>query len=228
MFGRLGAADLASGLVAIVLGAVGSLHPSAKPEMSELIWQFGAGIFVIWLGARFLLAPYWIYREQKKTIDRLEGTNKLKLIFAYSEPYVPKTDTSISNPYCVGIKNMDPQNMIHNAEVCLTGNFIGGNISRRLRLLGQDRDIVDIPSGKVEMFEVSYLNDQKNIVLCFIDRNEIPSGKYRVKIKAYGQGTGAVNGLFSLKVNKKGRLEFTPRLKKIVEDHSWKNWEGIG
>jgi len=56
----------------IILPIVLKYIPSLEQAMSELVWQIPLGVFSTLTIARLTLAPYWIYKKEKKHSQELE------------------------------------------------------------------------------------------------------------------------------------------------------------
>lgn len=67
----LGPADLLSGVAGAALGVVARLNPQLAPAMNELLWQVPLWALAAAMAVRLLLAPYWIWLDDQKSIAAL-------------------------------------------------------------------------------------------------------------------------------------------------------------
>lgn len=119
----VGPIDLWSGLAGVILNGVGHYVPWVEQAMGNLSWQIPLWAAAAIVVVRLLMAPYWIWRDQKQRLDDLEArlTPRLSLTFAPERPFFeegPLNDGSYGTWVRVRVGN-ESQNEITNVRVVL-------------------------------------------------------------------------------------------------------------
>ena len=223
-----------AGVLAIASLAVVGSEGAATDEIT--IRAVAASVIILALPFvyiwKFCSLPPRLHKEiedENKTL-KAHLIPRLVFIFDPNDPACVRTDVVIHDDergdevvfnYCVGITNNSGET-VRDVSVKLVnlGKTQSSILPKTLKPRDHDTEKFDLRPHDTEYVHVARSSnhpDVNGVVLRYFDTsvpNIIPHGKYRIKLKAYGDGVMPENHFFVLKSDKSGSLEFGPWGKK--------------